>query len=156
MTIAELLKADEGKTLEFRQDLSSPRKLLKTQVAFANTAGGRIIIGVTDRIREPIGIDNPLDEEERLCNLIAHSISPRLVPNVEMTTVGDKTLLVVEVFLSNSRPHYLRSEGPETGVYVRLGSTNRQADQRGNSPFWQAAHSTLFRCLDPMRPFFWH
>jgi len=43
MTISEQLKADEGKTLEFKQDLSSPRNLLKTLVAFANTAGGRII-----------------------------------------------------------------------------------------------------------------
>jgi predicted HTH transcriptional regulator len=129
MSIAELLKADEGKTLEFKQDLSSPRNLLKTLVAFANTAGGRIIIGVADKTREPVGIDNPLDEEERLCNLIADSISPRLVPNVEMTTVNGKTLLVIEVFLSNSRPHHLRSEGAETGVYVQLGSTNRQADR---------------------------
>ena len=129
MSIAELLKVEEGKTLEFKRDLSSPRNLLKTLVAFANTAGGRIIIGVTDKTRQPIGIDNPLDEEERLCNLIADSISPRLVPNVEMTTVDGKTLLVVEVFLSNARPHYLHSEGPETGVYVRLGSTNRQADR---------------------------
>ena len=129
MSIAELLKADESKTLEFKQDLSSPRNLLKTLVAFANTAGGRIIIGVADKTREPLGIDNPLDEEERLCNLIADSIGPRLVPNVEMSTVDGKTLLVIEVFLSNSRPHYLRSEGPETGVYVRLGSTNRQADR---------------------------
>lgn len=129
MSIAELLKAEEGKTLEFKQDLSSPRNLLKTLVAFANTAGGRIIIGVVDKTREPVGFDNPLDEEERLCNLIADSISPRLVPNVEMTTVEGKTLLVIEVFLSNARPHYLRSEGPETGVYVRLGSSNRQADR---------------------------
>jgi ATP-dependent DNA helicase RecG len=129
MTIAELLKADEGKTLEFKLDLSSPRNLLKTLVAFANTAGGRIIIGVADKTREPVGIDNPLDEEERICNLIADSVGPRLVPNVEMTTVDGKTLLVIEVFLSNSRPHYLRSEGQETGVYVRLGSTNRQADR---------------------------
>jgi len=129
MSIAELLKADEGKTLEFKQDLSSPRNMLKTLVAFANTAGGRVVIGVADKTREALGIDNPLDEEERLCNLIADSISPRLVPNVEMTTVEGKTLLVVEVFLSNSRPHYLRSEGPETGVYVRLGSTSRQADR---------------------------
>jgi ATP-dependent DNA helicase RecG len=129
MSIGELLMTDEGKTLEFKQDLSSPRNLLKTLVAFANTAGGRIIIGVTDKTRQPVGIDNPLDEEERLCNLIADSISPRLVPNVEMTTVDGKTLLVIEVFLSNSRPHYLRTEGPETGVYVRLGSTNRQADR---------------------------
>ena len=115
MSIAELLKVEEGKTLEFKRDLSSPRNLLKTLVAFANTAGGRIIIGVTDKTRQPIGIDNPLDEEERLCNLIADAISPRLVPNVEMTTVDGKTLLVVEVFPSNARPHYLRSEGPETG-----------------------------------------
>ncbi len=129
MSIAELLKAGEGKTLEFKQDLSSARNLLKTLVAFVNTAGGRVVIGVADKTREPMGIDNPLDEEERLCNLIADSINPRLVLNVEMTTVGGKTLLVVEVFLGNSRPHYLRSEGPETGVYVRLGSTNRQADR---------------------------
>ncbi|WP_035217148.1 AlbA family DNA-binding domain-containing protein, partial [Desulfobulbus elongatus] len=74
MTIAELLKAEESKTLEFKRDLSSPRNLLKTLVAFGNTAGGRIIIGVADKTREPVGIDNPLDEEERLCNLIADSI----------------------------------------------------------------------------------
>ncbi len=129
MSIAKLLKADEGKTLEFKQDLSSPKNLLKTLVAFANTAGGKVVIGVTDTTRELVGVDNPLDEEERLCNLIADSISPRLVPNVEMTTVEGKTLLVIEVFLSNSRPHYLRSVGPETGVYVRLGSSNRQADR---------------------------
>ncbi|MFW5959597.1 MAG: RNA-binding domain-containing protein, partial [Chitinivibrionales bacterium] len=122
-------KADEGKTLEFKQDLSSQRNLLKTLVAFANTAGGKIVIGVADKTQEPLRIENPLDEEERLCNLITDSIRPRLVPNVEMTTVDGKTLLVIEIFLSNSRPHYLSSEGPETGVYVRLGSTNRQADR---------------------------
>lgn len=129
MSISELLKAEEGKTLEFKQDLSSPRNLLKTLTAFANTAGGRIIIGVADNTRKPLGINSPLDQEERLCNMIADSIGPRLVPNIEMVTVDGKTLLVIEVFLSNSRPHYLRSEGPETGVYVRLGSTNRQADR---------------------------
>lgn len=129
MKTAELIKAAEGKTLEFKQDLSSPRNLLKTVVAFANTAGGRVIIGVQDKTRKVMGIEHPLEEEERICSLIADSISPRLVPNVELTTIDGKTLLVIEVFLSNSRPHYLRSEGPETGVYVRLGSTNRQADR---------------------------
>ena len=60
-------------------------------------AGGRLIIGVDDdrRVR---GVAQPLDEEERICSLIADSISPRLVPNVELTTVAGKTLLVVEVF----------------------------------------------------------
>lgn len=118
----------EGKTLEFKRNLSSPKPLLKTLVAFANSAGGRVVIGVTDD-RQIVGVDSPLDEEERLCNLIADSIAPRLVPNVELVTVEGKTLLLVEVYPSGQRPHWLKSEGSETGVYVRLGSTNRQADR---------------------------
>jgi ATP-dependent DNA helicase RecG len=125
----DLLALPEGKTLEFKRDLSSPKNLLKTLVAFANTAGGRAIIGVDDQTKQPMGVEFPLDDEERLCSLIADSISPRLVPNIEMVTVQDRTLLIVEVYLSNARPHYLRSEGPETSVYVRLGSSNRQADR---------------------------
>lgn len=124
----DLLKRDEGKTLEFKRDLSSPKGLLKTLVAFANTAGGKIVIGVDDTTRQPLGVDQPLDTEERLCSLIADSIRPHLVPDIDMITVAGKTLLVVEVFLSGSRPHWLKVEGQEKGVYVRLGSTNRQAD----------------------------
>jgi hypothetical protein len=36
--------------------------------------------------------------------------------------------LLVEVFPSSQRPHHLIKQGPEQGVFVRLGSTNRQAD----------------------------
>ena len=126
--IDTILTRPEGKTLEFKRDLSSPKPMLKTLVAFANTAGGRLVIGVDDD-KQVVGVEDPLEEEERLCNLIADSIAPRLVPNIELITVEGKTLLIAEVFLSGSRPHFLRAEGPETGVYVRLGSTNRQADR---------------------------
>lgn len=129
MTIEPLWKQPEGKTLDFKRDISSPKGLIKTLVAFANTAGGKVIIGVDDKSRAPVGITHPLDEEERLCSMIADAISPRLVPSVEMVTVENKTLLVVEVFLSGTRPHWVKAEGPETGVYLRLGSTNRQADR---------------------------
>ena len=84
-------------------------------------------IGVGDD-KKVVGVDQPLDEEERLANLIADSIAPRLVPNIEMTTVEGRTLLIVEVFLSGIRPHHFKPEGSEQGVYVRLGSTNRRAD----------------------------
>jgi predicted HTH transcriptional regulator len=91
MTIETLLKQPEGKTLDFKRDLSSPKGLMKTLVAFANTAGGKVIIGVDDKSRSPVGVIHPLDEEERLCSLIADAISPRLVPNVEMVTVDNST-----------------------------------------------------------------
>jgi ATP-dependent DNA helicase RecG len=110
--ISNLINNPESKTLEFKRDLSSPRSVLRTLVAFANSAGGHLILGVADD-RKIIGVDNPLDEEERLSNLIADSISPRLVPSIEMITVEGKTLLVVEVFLSGMRPHFLKAEGQQ-------------------------------------------
>jgi len=141
--IDHLVSQPEGKTLEFKRDLSSPKPLLKTLVAFANTAGGRLVIGVSDD-RQIAGVKDPLAEEERLCNLIADSIAPRLVPNVELTTIAGKTLLIAEVFLSNSRPHFLRSDGPETGVFVRLGSTNRQADRELVAELQRSAAGVAF------------
>jgi ATP-dependent DNA helicase RecG len=48
MDIVDALKRPEGKTLEFKRDLSSPEGVLRTLVAFANTAGGTVLIGVED------------------------------------------------------------------------------------------------------------
>ncbi len=124
-----LLEQQEGKQLEFKRDLSPVKNIMKTLVSFSNSSGGTLIVGVKDGSKEIVGIDNPLDEEERLCSMIADSISPRLVPNIEMVTIESKTLLIVEVFLSGSRPHWVNSRGPESGVFVRLGSSNRQADR---------------------------
>ena len=143
MSVESLLQTPEGKRLEFKCNFSSPKKLLKTLVAFANSAGGKLIVGVNDD-RHVVGVEAPLDQEERLCSLIADSIVPRLAPNIELTTVENKTLLLVEVFLSNLRPHYLRAEGPTNGVYVRLGSTNRQADQELIAELRRSAEGMAF------------
>lgn len=128
MKLEELLTRHEGKTLEFKQDLSSPKNILKTLTAFANTAGGVLLIGVADGSRAVLGLDNPLDEEERLCSLIADSIEPRLVPNVELVNWKGRNVLAVEVYPSALRPHWMKSLGIENGVLVRVGSTNRPAD----------------------------
>ena len=128
MKIEELLMRPEGKTLEFKQDLSSPKNILKTLTAFANTAGGILLIGIEDGSRAVLGLENPLDEEERLCSLIADSIEPRLAPSVDLVHWKGRTLLEVEVYPSALRPHWLKSLGMEDGVLVRVGTTNRRAD----------------------------
>jgi predicted HTH transcriptional regulator len=46
--LVELLRQHEGKTLEFKRDLSSPDKVVRTLVAFANSAGGVLLVGVED------------------------------------------------------------------------------------------------------------
>lgn len=121
------VRTPEGKTLEFKRDLSSPTKPLRTIVAFANSAGGRLVIGVDDD-GTVVGVTDPLAEEERITSLIADRISPQLVPAIDLVTVGEVTILVADVPLSTRRPHFMTDLGPEQGVYVRLGSTTRQAD----------------------------
>lgn len=129
MDLVELLKRPEGKTFEVKRDLSSPEGILKTIVAFANTAGGMVLIGVEDRGGHVRGVESPLDCEEQLANLVSDSISPRVLPDIDVLPWRRSHVLAVQVHPSSTRPHYLNRHGPETGVYVRVGSTNRRADR---------------------------
>jgi ATP-dependent DNA helicase RecG len=129
MDLLELLKQPEGKTLEFKRELIAPGGALRTLVAFANTAGGTLLIGVEDGTRHVRGVRNPLDLEERVASLVSDSIRPRLVPDLELLPWRRTQVLAVRVYPSANRPHYLTREGPDRGVYVRVGSTNRRADR---------------------------
>lgn len=127
MDLTQLLRSAEGKTLEFKRDLSSPGGLLRTVVAFANSAGGTIVVGVEDGNRAVRGIADAREVEERVANLISDSVTPRLLPDIELLRYRDAHVLAVRVFPSPQRPHWL-GEDAETGAYVRVGSTNRRAD----------------------------
>ena len=128
MNLTELLKRPEGKTLEFKRDLSSTAGVLRTVVAFANSAGGTLLIGVEDGTRHVRGVADPLSLEERLANLLSDSIVPRLVPDMEVLPWRNTNVVAVQVYPSPGRPHYLQAAGIEAGVFVRVGSTNRRAD----------------------------
>ncbi|MBI2314388.1 MAG: winged helix-turn-helix transcriptional regulator [Betaproteobacteria bacterium] len=54
---------------------------------------------------------------------------PRLLPDLEILPWRRAQVLAVQVHPSAGRPHYLKGEGPEAGVYVRIGSTNHRADR---------------------------
>lgn len=129
MDLASLLKRPEGKTLEFKRDLSTPKGVLRTIVAFANTSGGVLLIGVEDGTRHVRGVGAPLDAEEQLANVIADGVLPRLVPELEILPWRRAHVIGVEVHPSPGRPHHVKAEGAEAGVYVRVGSTNRRADR---------------------------
>lgn len=128
MNLTTLLASAEGKTLEFKRDLSSTGGVLRTVIAFANTAGGTLLIGVEDGTRHVCGVTDPLAMEERLANLLSDGISPHLLPEIEILPWRASNVVAVQVFPSPSRPHYLKSIGAESGSYVRVGSTNRRAD----------------------------
>ena len=126
MEITHYLKQQKGKTLEFKENCLPLFKIVQTVVAFANTAGGALIIGVRDKTREVIGLSDPLKEEERLANAFADGIRPLMIPDIQFSSFRNRNLIIVSVPHAIC-PYYMRSEGPEKGVYIRLGSTNRRA-----------------------------
>lgn len=125
VNIKELLFLPEGKTIEFKRDISSMKPILKTLIAFANTAGGTLLIGKDDQ-GVIIGVDDVFGAEEKLASTIADSIYPPLMPEIEVISFEGKFLLMIRVPHWRG-PFYLKSQGLEAGVYVRLGSTNRLA-----------------------------
>ncbi|GAB5412008.1 MAG: hypothetical protein ChlgKO_11220 [Chlamydiales bacterium] len=125
--IEELLKQIEGKCLEFKENTSSMKQVLKTVVAFANTSGGMIIFGIKDKTKEIVGLKNPLLDEEKITNTIFDSISPLIIPNIDICSFRKKEILIVRV-PHLPGPYFIKSDGLKTGAYVRFGSTNRMVD----------------------------
>lgn len=124
------LKQPEGRRLEFKQELPKASDLCKTIVAFANDAGGELYIGISDEPREIVGI--PEEElfrlEEQISELIHGNCYPVIVPDISFHGEEDKKFIRVQIFRGSNFPYYLKSKGKLEGTYIRVGSSNRQAD----------------------------
>ncbi|MFO8009278.1 MAG: helix-turn-helix domain-containing protein [Dehalococcoidia bacterium] len=141
--IKDILARNEGKYLEFKENCRSMQNILRTVVAFANTSGGTLVLGVRDNTNEVVGLTDPLADEERLANAFADNISPVLVPDIQIVSWRDRELIVINV-PHLVGPYYIRSEGPENGVYIRLGSTNRLAGPEIIAGIQRLAVNTLY------------
>ena len=93
MKIEELLTSPESKTLEFKENSKSLTNILKTLISFANTSGGILIIGISDKDKSLVGLEDPMFEVEKIANIISDSIAPKIVPNIDIVPYRNKYLL---------------------------------------------------------------
>ncbi len=129
MNILTKIQQPESRKFEIKKSLPASRKVLQTMVAFANGAGGELLIGVSDKQRKIVGIDDPFATEEQISNMIHDAISPPVSPFFSVVTVNGKTILSVKVLSGSNKPYYIRSLGPEKGVFIRIGSSTRLASK---------------------------
>lgn len=125
MNITKLLQSGESKTLEFKKDSSSLIPIIKTIIAFANTAGGILLLGVTDT-KDIIGLTELEKIQDQIANAIAVMIAPQLLVNLFKVAYQNKELLIIHVE-HGLGPYFIKSEGLERGTYIRLGATTRLA-----------------------------
>ncbi len=129
MTIDEIVRG-ESNNVEFKVSLpEDSAKYVKTVIAFANTQGGCLVIGVEDKMREVIGVDDDSAFQimDNIANAVADSCVPQIVPNIELQTIDNRTVVVVTVAPEPNRPYYLKSKGKEKGTFIRLAGTSRPA-----------------------------
>lgn len=142
MDIIKLTQLPEGQTLEFKRDASSLDNILKTVIAFANSAGGIILIGVDDD-GSIVGLTEPAKTQEQIANAIAHRIKPQLLPEFNIMEVQHKSVLIIQVEYIPS-PFYLTNKNEEQNVFVRLGNTTRLASQEMIAELKRANHHPYF------------
>ena len=130
MDVDKLLSG-ESQTVEYKaQRLPRSKSYARTVVAFANARGGTLVFGVDDKTRELVGIpdEQVFQEMDAITNAIMDSVEPQIIPEVTLRSVHGKSLILVEVPVGRQCPYFLKSEGLEKGVYVRVGASTRHAD----------------------------
>jgi predicted HTH transcriptional regulator len=83
MNILDKVRQPENRKLELKRSLPPGAKWLKTIISFANGAGGELILGVDDKSRGILGIENPFELEEKISNTIHDSIRPSISPYIQ-------------------------------------------------------------------------
>lgn len=125
------LLGGEGKNIEYKERLPEKAdQYLKTVVAFSNTAGGKILIGIKGTSKEVIGVpnDSVFGIMDQIANTISDKVFPQVVPNIYMQALENKTVIVIEVYPGSARPYYIKSLGKDRGTFVRVGGTSRPVD----------------------------
>ena len=126
----DMMFSGESKNIEYKVTLpDKSEKYMKTIVAFANTQGGKLIVGIDDKTHQVVGVesDTLFQTMDGIANAVSDSCVPQIIPDIEPQTVDGKTVIVVSVEAGKNRPYYLKSKGKDNGTYIRVAGTSRQA-----------------------------
>jgi predicted HTH transcriptional regulator len=129
--LRQLVRQGEGQQLEFKLKSNHPDKIMKEVVAFANSEGGKLLIGVADN-KELIGLKYP-DEDEYI---ISKSIEKFIFPEVnyklqKIRLDNEKEILIYDILASENKPHCLDLKGipDERKIFVRSADKSIQASK---------------------------
>lgn len=102
------------------------KDIKKEIVAFANSGGWKIYIGVDDD-GNIIGLDNIKSDIEALSGMIQDGIKSDLTlyTNIIQEEINEKDVIVLEILNASNKPYYLADKGlKSSGVYLRSGNTS--------------------------------
>lgn len=133
MTIHELkaqVNAGEGERLEFKKKVAFPEKIVREIVAFANTYGGDLLIGVDDN-GSISGLKFADEEQFEMERAIRNFCRPMIKYKSEIIPVSEKKSVIrYTIYESVRKPHYVIENGEgKKRAYVRVQDRSIQASR---------------------------
>jgi len=125
--IRNLIDRGEGQQLDFKFEISDSRKIARTLVAFANTDGGTLLVGVKDNgIIAGVRSDEEYFMVEGAASMYCR---PEVIFSTREWTIDGKLVLEVTVKKSEQRPHYAPDKDGNYKVFVRVDDQNLLANR---------------------------
>ena len=119
----------ETESIELKQDYAE--SIRKDIIAFANTNGGTIFVGIRDN-GEVIGVSSPDQMIQRISNMVRDSIKPDVTMFVHYDSEETDARIIVKISVNRGtgRPYYWEVKGIQpSGVYVRQGTSAAPASE---------------------------
>jgi predicted HTH transcriptional regulator len=129
--LKELVRHGENKYVEFKLKTTHPEKIVREMVAFANTDGGKLIVGVADD-KSLKGLKFPDEDEFILQRAIEKYIYPAIDYSLDRLSVeGEREVLIYYIPKSPFKPHYVDLDGilENRRAYVRVADRSVQASR---------------------------
>lgn len=151
--LRKLVAAGEGSTLEFKRKATYPDKIVREMIAFANTKGGILLLGIGDDGTIP-GLKHP-EEEVHAMTQALKKVKPPLHYIETFIPIGNaRTVIQYEVKESTAKPHYLIHSEMVKESFVRVEDKSikasrelreiiRREQQKKDIKFWYAEHEKL-------------
>lgn len=124
--IFDLIENGESQTLDFKFEISNARKIAKTLVAFANTNGGKLLVGVKDN-GKIAGIRT--NEEVFMIESAANIFSrPKISFQIKPWNIGGKQILEIDIKQGKEKPYSAKDYDNKWKIYTRVADQNFIAD----------------------------
>jgi predicted HTH transcriptional regulator len=105
--VLELIEGGENLRCEFKRKFSSSEKIAREMIAFANTIGGVILLGVDDN-KEIVGVDSEKSEAELIKDAGLNYCEPPLNFTIEYFDLNGKEIVAVQIPESDKKPHRIQ------------------------------------------------
>ena len=116
LNIKDLIKKGESETVEFKSSFNV--ETIETLVAFSNSKGGMVLIGVTDK-NKINGVTLNNESLQNWINEIKNKTSPSIIPDAEIVEINNKQIVVITM------PEYPIKPVSTKGKYLkRIANSN--------------------------------